>query len=104
MSADSKFQRFDPITVRAAARIVHMGASGRLTTWEVRYYLRELAAMLPRAGRGATRGLSRLAMRRAALGHTGAPGGSRLRRCSPSLPPAGEGAAAPDRRVILVEP
>jgi hypothetical protein len=83
MQFTNRYHRFDPITIRAAARLVHMGRTGRLSEWEVRYYIRELTAMVPQAAPRASRALRRLAERRAALGHTGVPPSSRRRSQPP---------------------
>lgn len=78
MLSRRRYERFDPITVRAATRVVRMGRGGRLTGAEIRYYLGELAAMEGRRDAAARRALGRLARRRACLGRAGVrPGGTR---------------------------
>jgi hypothetical protein len=92
MQRESQYLRFDPITVRAATRLVRLAEAGRLPSWEVSHYLRELAAMEPGAGARARHRLYRMAHRRAALGNAGVAPVFRLRRLSR------ERAAAPPRR------
>ena len=64
---EKRFYRFDPVTVRAAARIVRFDRSGRFAWWEARFYLRELAAIDGHRTRGASRKLASLASRCASL-------------------------------------
>ena len=87
MQRSKPFERFDPVTVRAATRVVRLGAVQHLPEWEVRYYLRELALMEPGAGRSAPRGLWRLARRRAAFGDGSVPAAGR-HRCERPVPAA----------------
>src|SRR5688572_13422062 len=47
-----RYERFEPITVRAAARVLHLQRSGVVTPREARFYLSELAEMDAHAGRG----------------------------------------------------
>ncbi len=70
MERQRRFNRFDPVTVRAAARLVTMGECGRLAPYEVAHYLRELADMVSAAQRGSHLSLGRLARLRAAFGRT----------------------------------
>ena len=65
------FIRFDPVTVRAAARVLHLRRLERLSAAEARSYLWNLAAMDPHACADDVRSLYRVAARRAALGNTG---------------------------------
>jgi hypothetical protein len=67
----SKFHRFRPVTVRAAARLVTLERLGRLTGDEARLYFRALALTEPGVAAGAHERLRRLAQRRSAFGRTG---------------------------------
>jgi hypothetical protein len=81
MQRSKRFQRFDPVTVGAATRVVRLGAVQHLPKWEVQYYLRELALMEPGATEHAHRRLWRLARRRAALGGGGVQAKAGRYRC-----------------------
>ena len=81
MQRSKRFERFDPVTVGAATRVVRLGAARHLPEWEVRYYLRELALMEPGAGWSAHRRLWRLARRRAAVGCGGVQPSTGRHRC-----------------------
>jgi hypothetical protein len=63
--------RFEPLTVRAAARIVDLASTGSLPHWDARAYVQHLASTDRYAGGESSRALYRLARRRAAHGHTG---------------------------------
>jgi len=67
-----RYTRFDPVTVRAAARVVSLERIARIPRWELGYCLRELALMdgLPPA---AARRLHLLALRLSSLGQAGVP-------------------------------
>jgi hypothetical protein len=80
MTRRDRYHRFDPVTIRAAARVVSLGRAGHLAGWEVDYYLRELAAMEPGAGARAFRRLRRMARRWSVLGNTGVTQASKSRR------------------------
>jgi hypothetical protein len=58
-----RYQRFEPVTVRAAARILQLQRVGIVTAEETRFYLRELADMDEHASRGAYSTLLRMAQR-----------------------------------------
>lgn len=89
MKRNSRYHRFEPITVRTATRVVHMGSMGRVSPQELGYYLRELAAMDSYAGPRAENALGRIAARRSSLGRTGAPGVFRMARQSRQSLPGG---------------
>jgi hypothetical protein len=61
-----RYERFEPITVRAAGRVLQLQRAGVVCAKEARFYLRELLAMDARAGRGALASLARTAQRRVA--------------------------------------
>jgi len=94
MQEERRYFRFEPLTVRAAARVVYLEQTGRLPLRDVRFYLRELSVMEPRAGGRARHRLRQLAERRAALGHTGVTLPARRRR-QPARAYAGAAGAAP---------
>ena len=71
MSNTSRFHRFQPITVRAAARLMTMASRGQLAECEVEHYLKAMVATEPNARPGAHKRLKSLARRVSALGHTG---------------------------------
>ena len=58
-----RYQRFEPVTVRAAARVLQLQRVGIVTAGEARFYLQELADMDEHAGRGAYITLHRMAQR-----------------------------------------
>jgi hypothetical protein len=60
-----RYERFEAITVRAAARVLRLQQCGVVAAHEAEFYLRELAAMDAHAGRGAHRSLLRAAQRQA---------------------------------------
>src|SRR5579872_1227793 len=68
MQLKRRYDRFDPITVRAASRLVALWETRHLASWELDAYLRELAALVPGLGADAARPLKRIARRRSALG------------------------------------
>jgi hypothetical protein len=72
--------RFEPLTVRAAARIVDLAFTGSLAQWDARAYVQHLASTDRFAGGESSRALYRLARRRAAHGHTGVRRPFRLQR------------------------
>jgi hypothetical protein len=57
------YERFEPITVRAAARVLQLQRAGVVSAREAQFYLRELTAMDAHAGRGAFPSLARAARR-----------------------------------------
>jgi hypothetical protein len=63
---DQRYVRFEPITVRAAARVVELQWAGVIPAQDAPYYLRELLAMDAHAGEAAFPNLVRAAQRRAA--------------------------------------
>ena len=64
-----RYERFEPVTVRAAARLLRAGRTGLLTPVEADFYLAELVALDAYAGQGAQPGLRRLAQRTARGGN-----------------------------------
>jgi len=84
-----RFERFDPVTVRAAARVIRVGWLGRVTPVEVRCFLQHLADFHPGQGTRAVGRLSRLARWRAAHGDMGVPAAFRLRRVPRPQPARG---------------
>jgi hypothetical protein len=78
--------RFEPLTVRAAARIVDLATSGSVPQWDARAYVQHLASTDRYAGYEASRALYRLARRRAAHGHTGVRRPFRLERRNAGAP------------------
>jgi hypothetical protein len=73
MKRQSRFEKFEPITVRAAARVLYLGRTGRLSAPQVESYVRHLAAMDPHASPVAHGRLRRVARRWSCLGGTGVP-------------------------------
>ncbi|MGV3720577.1 MAG: hypothetical protein ACO1SX_06665 [Actinomycetota bacterium] len=63
---EPRYDRFEPITVRAATRVLQLQQAGVVTAPEARFYLSELVTMDRHAGPGALRSLTRLAQRHAA--------------------------------------
>jgi len=61
--AERRYERFEPITVRAAARVLQLRRAGVVSPREARFYLQELAAMDQHAGRGSFPRLARMAER-----------------------------------------
>ncbi|MBI3909784.1 MAG: hypothetical protein HY320_02485 [Armatimonadetes bacterium] len=59
--------RFDPVTVRAGARLICLAQRGRLHPRELRFYLEELARMERHQRSGAGVALFRIAQRRARI-------------------------------------
>ena len=72
-----RYERFEPVTVRAAARVVRLGRARLLSEGEVAFYVRELA-LLDRYD-GAPAALWKAARWRSAFGGTRAPSGVRFR-------------------------
>ncbi len=64
-----RYERFEPVTVRAAARLLRAGRTGLLSAAEADFYLEELVALDAHAGPGARPGLRRLAQRAARGGN-----------------------------------
>jgi hypothetical protein len=60
---ERRYERFEPITVRAAARVLQLQRAGVVSAEETRFYLRELAEMDLHARRGAFSSLARIAQR-----------------------------------------
>jgi len=73
MKRSHRFAKFEPITVRAAARVLHLERLGRLAPQEVSHYMQHLAAMDTHATSQVHERLSRVARRRSCLGNTGVP-------------------------------
>lgn len=71
MRKQSRFHRFRPVTVRAAARLVTLETLGRVTGDEAQLYFRALALTEPGVAENAHESLRRLAQRRSAFGRTG---------------------------------
>lgn len=65
-----RYERFEPITVRAAARVLQLQRSGVVSAKEAAFYLRELATMDAHAGKSPI--TVRAAQLRAAAGPVGA--------------------------------
>lgn len=84
-----RFQRFDPVTVRAAARVVRVGWLGRVSPAEVQCFLRHLADLHPGQSARAAGRLCRLARWRAAFGDHGVPPKFHMRRTRRILPSRG---------------
>jgi hypothetical protein len=80
MRPKNRFERFQPLTVRAAARIIRLSEAGRIPRWEVEHYLRELVATDAFASRNSHGALRRLADWWASFGNTGASGPFRMRQ------------------------
>ena len=78
--------RFEPLTVRAAARIVDLASAGSLAHWDARAYVQHLASTDRYAGYESSQALYRLARRRAAHGNTGVRRPFRLERKNPGAP------------------
>jgi hypothetical protein len=84
-----RFERFDPVTVRAAARVIRVGRLGRVSPAEVRCFLQHLADLHPGQGIRAVGRLHRLARWRASLGDRGVPPKFHMRRATRLLPSRG---------------
>jgi hypothetical protein len=84
-----RFERFDPVTVRAAARVIRIGWLGRLSAAEIRCFILHLADLHPANGTSAAGPLTRLARRKAAQGDHGVPPIFRMRRCPRPVPGSG---------------
>lgn len=84
-----RFERFDPVTVRAAARVIRVGWLGRVSPAEVRCFLQHLADLHPGPGVRSARRLERLARWRAALGDRGVPAKFHMHRTTRILPARG---------------
>jgi hypothetical protein len=82
----SRFVRFEPVTIRAAARVIRISWLGRVSPAEVNCYLLHLADLHPGRGRSAVQRLARVGRWRAALGDQGVPNNFRLRRSSRAMP------------------
>lgn len=90
--------RFEPVTVRAAARVVSLGLRGELSPGEMAFYVAELARMEPGARPGSPRRLARLARRRAAFGRAGHVHRADTRRGVAARPPEEPAGVQPLRR------
>jgi hypothetical protein len=89
MALTKRYQRFEPVTVRAATRLVRMARLGRITPTEVGRYIAILSAIDAHAGERGAQALCRIASRAAALGGSGvhgAPAPFRHRRAAPGCP------------------
>jgi hypothetical protein len=84
-----RYERFEPITVRAAARVLHLQRTGVVSPAEARFYLHELAAMDRHAGRDAAVGLARRARRLLPLRHPTRRSAARRARHNASGAPRG---------------
>lgn len=84
-----RFERFEPVTIRAAARVIRISWLGRVSDAEVYCYLMHLADLQPGHGSAAVRRLGRIGRWRAALGDRGAPVNFRLRRSPRPMPGSG---------------
>ncbi len=100
MESSRRFTRFDPITVRAAARLLRFAEAYGLSRAGTRAYLQELTLLERHAGADAHRGLERLARRRTVPGGPGLPVPiRRIRiRVQPSLAQPGADTVAPGGR------
>lgn len=74
--SEERCDRFEPITVRAAARVLQLQRAGVVSAHEARFYLRELVTMDLHAGPGALRRLTHLAQRHTATRPTTSATGS----------------------------
>jgi hypothetical protein len=63
-----RYERFEPVTVRAAARVLQLQRSGVIPAADAAFYLRELATMDAHAGADSFESLLRAARRQAAAG------------------------------------
>jgi len=83
------YERFQPITVRAAVRVVQLHRAGVVTAREARFYIRELAAMDGQTDRRAFPSLNRIARRHAAarpmVRFAGVDPGARAQHREPAL-------------------
>jgi hypothetical protein len=83
MKRKERYAHFEPVTVRAAARVIHLAEGGRVSRWDATYYVQQLAAIDALATHaGAVPALRRLARWRSAFGRTGAPSTVRSQRSS----------------------
>jgi hypothetical protein len=81
-TAGRRYERFEPITIRAAARVVALAAAGRIETSDVAHHVAGLA-ILDTYNQGASpRRLFQLARRSAAFGPAGVPAPRRGGRTS----------------------
>jgi hypothetical protein len=99
MRTHRRFERCDPITVRAAARVLRLGRSGVILPGDMLFYIRMLASF-ENGGRPVSEvALGALAERRSVLARTGAPArfGLTRRPCRPALP-GGRAVGCPQRR------
>lgn len=81
-----RFERFEPVTIRAAARVIRISWLGRVSPAEVQCYLLHLADLQPGRSRNAVQRLARVGRWRAALGDRGVPNNFRLRRSARAMP------------------
>ncbi|MFN3652550.1 MAG: hypothetical protein ACK47B_23480 [Armatimonadota bacterium] len=90
MQQESRYYRFDPITVRAAARVVRLGDAGRLGLADVKHCIAELAWMdadgQSRWTPALFRALYHRARRHSAFARVGAPRGFTLQRRASDAP------------------
>jgi hypothetical protein len=87
---EPRYDRFEPITVRAATRVLQLQQAGVVSAPEARFYLRELVTMDRHAGPGALKSLTRVAQRHAVARPTAAAPGRR--QAMPSQTPMGSAA------------
>jgi hypothetical protein len=66
MRSEQRYERFEPITVRTAARVLQLQRAGVVSAREAAFYLRELLAMDAHADAEAFSALVRAAQLRAA--------------------------------------
>lgn len=71
MRTEQRYERFEAITVRTAARVLQLQRAGVVTAREAAFYLRELLAMDAHAGAEAFSALVRAAHLRAAPRRSG---------------------------------
>lgn len=86
MKTETRFARFEPITVATAARVLQLQRAGVVTPQEADFYLRELLALDAHADETAFPGLFRAAQLRASTRPVG--GQVRHSRRRPAHSPA----------------
>lgn len=85
-SAGSRYTRFEPVTLRAAARVLCLARSGAIHTWEEDAYLLDLLSLDRFARRTQDwDALRKTARRLARLGNAGAPPVRGMRRRTASV-------------------
>lgn len=81
----SRFARFEPVTIRAAARVLCLARSGAIHPWEEDAYLQDLLGLDCFANDRDWDSLRRMALRRARMGNAGAPREKHTRRRTPAV-------------------